>query len=239
MIVYPAMDLMGGKPVRLRQGKFDDPTIYSSDRHAALKSFADAGAVWAHVVDLDGARARQPRQHDFIAALARSTGLKLQVGGGFRTRDHIARALDWGIARVVVGSLAATDPSQVNEWIDEFGPERICLSLDVRLENGTPMVATGGWQEASGATLWDVAGCFPNARHMLITDIGCDGMLEGPNFALYDEATERLGHLAIQASGGIRSLDDLKRLNTAGAILGKALWEGRISLNQALSYAGA
>jgi phosphoribosylformimino-5-aminoimidazole carboxamide ribotide isomerase len=239
MIVYPAMDLLGGKPVRLAQGRFEDRTDYGLGRHSALRAFADAGASWAHVVDLDGARAKEPRQHDFIASLARSSGLELQVGGGFRTRDHVAQALDAGIARVVLGSVAVKYPALVNGWIDAFGPDRLCLSLDVRIADGVPIVATGGWLEDSGASLWEVAERFPRARHLLITDIGRDGMLSGPNLPLYREAVERLPNLEIQASGGVSSLQDLKSLPTAGAVLGKALWEGRIRLEEALSCAGA
>jgi phosphoribosylformimino-5-aminoimidazole carboxamide ribotide isomerase len=131
MIIYPAMDLMGGRVVRLKQGRFDDQTTYSPEPAEALATFAEAGAEWAHVVDLDGARAKAPVQHELIASLAQSTQLKLQVGGGFRTRDQVARMLESGVERVVVGSLAVSDPKLVASWIDEFGPEHVTLSLDV------------------------------------------------------------------------------------------------------------
>ena len=234
MIVYPAMDLMGGKVVRLSQGKFDEATTYPADPAEALARFAEAGAEWAHVVDLDGARARAPVQHDLIAGLAASAPLKLQVAGGFRTREQIARMLDAGAGRVVIGSLAVSDPPFVSATIEEFGGDRITLSLDVRLVDGVPRVATAGWTEDSGRSLWDIASLYPAARHLLLTDIGRDGMLQGPNFELLAEASERLPHLAIQASGGVSSLDDLRNLRTAGAIVGKALWEGRIDLAEAL-----
>jgi phosphoribosylformimino-5-aminoimidazole carboxamide ribotide isomerase len=122
------------------------------------------------------------------------------------------------------------EPDLVRSFIDRFSPEHITLSLDVRVIDGTPLVATHGWQQDSGRALWDVAAGFPDARHLLLTDIGRDGMLEGPNFALLEEAAERLPHLAVQASGGVSSLDDLRRLRTPAAILGRALWEGRIDL---------
>jgi phosphoribosylformimino-5-aminoimidazole carboxamide ribotide isomerase len=234
MILYPAMDLMGGKVVRLAQGRFEDATTYESDAAEALAAFAAAGAQWAHVVDLDGARARKPVQHDLIARLAAEAPLKLQVAGGFRERDQLARMFDAGVSRVVIGSLAVSAPEAVRAFIEEFGPERITLSLDVRLADGVPYVAVAGWTEDSGASLWDVAAHFPEARHLLLTDIGRDGMLAGPNFALLEEAGDRLPHLAIQASGGVSSLGDLRRLRTAGAIVGKALWEGRIDLREAL-----
>jgi phosphoribosylformimino-5-aminoimidazole carboxamide ribotide isomerase len=233
MILYPAMDLMAGRVVRLAQGRFDDATTYSADPAQALAAFAAAGATWAHVVDLDGAKAGAPVQHDLIARLAAEAPLNLQVAGGIRTRGHIARLLDAGAARIVIGSLAVKQPELVTTWIDEYG-DRITLSLDVRILDGTPRVATAGWTEDSGRTLWDIAALYPEARHLLLTDIGRDGMLQGPNFALLEEAAARLPQLAIQASGGVSSLEDLTRLRTAGAIVGKAVWEGRIDLAEAL-----
>ena len=239
MIVYPAMDLMGGQAVRLRQGRFDEATRYPTDPAQALAAFAAAGAQWAHIVDLDGARAGAPVQHDLILSLAKASALKLQVGGGFRTRDQVARMLNAGVARVVVGSLAVKQPEAMRAVFEAFGPDRLTLSLDVRIESGTPMVSVHGWTEASGLSLWDAAVLHPQARHLLLTDVGQDGMLEGPNFALLEEAAERLPHLAIQASGGVTSLDDLARLKTHGAIVGRALWEGRIDLAEALGRARA
>ena len=239
MIIYPAMDLMGGGVVRLKQGRFEEQTSYSAQPLDALSSFANDGAKWAHIVDLDGARAKQPVQHDLIAGLARDTPLKLQVGGGFRTREQVGRMLDAGAARVVIGSLAVKEPELVGRWIDEFGPERLTLSLDVRLSRGEPIVALSGWSEASGSTLWDIAALHPRARHLLLTDIGRDGMLSGPNFDLLNEAVDRLSHLRIQASGGVTQVEDLERLRTDGAIIGKAMWEGLIKLPEALSLARA
>lgn len=239
MIIYPAMDLMGGRIVRLKQGRFDDQTTYGLEPADALRAFAEAGSAWAHIVDLDGARARQPMQHALIKRLAQSTPLKLQVGGGFRNRDQVAQMLGAGVQRIVIGSLAVTDPLMVGGWIDEFGPDRLTLSLDVRMENSKPVVAVSGWAESSSASLWDIAALYPRARHLLLTDIGRDGMLGGPNFELLEEASLRLPHLLIQASGGITSIDDLARLKTDGAIIGRAMWEGLIQLDEALSIANA
>lgn len=229
MIIYPAMDLIGGRPVRLRQGRFEESTFYDEAPAAALARFAAAGASWAHIVDLDGTRVGEPVQHDLIGTLARAGDLKLQVAGGIRSTDHVARLFDAGVERAVVGSLCVTRPDLVAAMLDSFGPDRITLALDVRVENGTPLVATHGWQAASGISLWDVAARFPEARHLLLTDIGKDGMLQGPNEALYEQAVEQLPHLAIQASGGISSLGDIADLPTDGVIVGKALWEGRIA----------
>lgn len=239
MIVYPAMDLMGRRVVRLRQGRFEEATTYSADPAEALRRFADAGAEWAHVVDLDGARAGTPVQHKLIETLAQSARLKLQVGGGIRTRDQLASLLDSGVERVVVGSLAVKRPDLVREWVEEFGPDRLVLSLDVRVEHDTPMVALSGWTEKSGMSLWDAAALHPGIVHLLLTDIGRDGMLAGPNHSLLDQAVDRLPNLRIQASGGVTSLVDLERLRTDGAIIGKALWEGRISLEEAVGLARA
>lgn len=239
MIIYPAMDLMGGRVVRLKQGRFDERTGYPVEPGKALRSFADAGAQWAHIVDLDGAKAKEPVQHDLIASLAREAALKVQVGGGFRTRDQVARMLDAGVARVVIGSLAVREPQLVSRWLEEFGAERLTLSVDVRMEGERPVAAVSGWAEASGATLWEVAGFYPAAKHLLLTDIGRDGMLAGPNFELLDEAVERLPNVRIQASGGVTSVADIARLCTAGAIIGRAMWEGLISLKEALSLACA
>lgn len=237
MIIYPAMDLMGGACVRLAQGRFDDATTYSADPADALRAFADAGATWAHVVDLDGARAGAPRQHDLIAELAASAPLKLQVAGGFREPAQVARMFDAGVARVVIGSLAVTDPDLVRRLIADHGGESITLALDVNVIDGTPMVATRGWTQDSGLSLWDVAAGFLDARHLLVTDIASDGMMRGPNLALVALAMRRLPRLAVQASGGVSSLADIAALNAAGApgaIVGRALWEGRIDLAEAI-----
>lgn len=237
MIIYPAMDLMGGKVVRLKQGRFEDQTTYSPEPAEALRTFADAGAEWAHIVDLDGARSKSPVQHELIASLARSSPLQLQVGGGFRTREQVAEMLDAGVARVVIGSLVVKEPQLVSAWIEEFGSERITLSIDVRVANTVPMVAISGWAEDSGLSLWDIAANYSKAAHLLLTDISRDGMLQGPNFELLDQAVERLPHLSIQASGGVTSIADLARLSTDGAIIGRAMWDGLIPLEEALALA--
>ena len=239
MIIYPAMDLIGGRVVRLQQGRFDDVTSYSTAPLDALEQFATAGAEWAHIVDLDGARAGRPVQHELIADLAQSSVLRLQVAGGFREHDQLSRMFEAGVARVVVGSLAVKQPATVRRWIEEFGPDRIILSLDVRVVGSTPTVALAGWTEDSGQSLWDIAATYPEMQHLLVTDIARDGMLEGPNVALYQEIVERLKGVAVQASGGVTSLADLDALPTAGAIIGKALWEGRIRLEEALGLARA
>ena len=237
MLIYPAIDLMGGRCVRLAQGCFDEATIYSDDPAEALTAFAEAGAEWTHVVDLDGARERSPRQHDLIASLAAGSRQKLQVAGGFRERDQIARMLDAGVGRVVIGSLAAQDPEGTSALLDAFGGDQITLAFDVRITGDRAEIATSGWLEASGRSLWEVAALYPQARHILVTDISRDGMLSGPNVPLMSEIAQRLPSLALQASGGVAGLDDLRTLRetgAAGAIVGKALWEGRLGLEEAI-----
>lgn len=240
MILLPAIDLIGGRCVRLQQGDFERQTAYPDDPASALAAFADAGATEAHLVDLDGARDRQPRQHELFIALARSSPLALQVAGGFRTADQVAVVLDAGVARVVIGSLATDDPDAFDGLVDRFGPDRIVLALDVRLDGGTPFVAAHGWTTDSGRTLSDVIGRFDRVRHLLVTDIARDGMLEGPNLELMSAIAEVYPGVALQASGGVASLADLGALARAGAaraIVGKALWEGRFPLAEGLCHA--
>ena len=239
MIIYPAIDLMGGRVVRLAQGKFDRVTTYEASPAAALAEFAAGGAQWAHIVDLDGARAGAPRQHDLLADLASAAPLKLQVAGGVRERNHVARLLEAGAARVVIGSLAVKEPDLVRSIFAEFGPDCITLALDVNMADGEPMVATHGWAEESSLSLWDIADMY-EGRHMLVTDIARDGMLTGPNFDLIRQCARTLPNWQIQASGGVASADQLGELaqaRAAGAVVGKALWEGRFTLAQALAHA--
>jgi phosphoribosylformimino-5-aminoimidazole carboxamide ribotide isomerase len=239
MIIYPAMDLMEGRVVRLAKGRFDHATTYHAEPSEALAGFAAAGADWAHVVDLDGARAGEPVQHDLIADLTGPASPKLQVAGGFRTRDQVARMLRAGVSRVVIGSLAVEEMDTTLSLFEEFGADSITLAFDVKLEGsrGEPIVSTRGWTQRSGLSLWDLAARYPAARHLLVTDISRDGMLSGPNFELVERIRTFLPHLALQASGGVRHVRDLISLaeaGAAGAIVGKALWEGRIDLQEAI-----
>ncbi len=240
MILLPAIDLIGGRCVRLAQGDFDRETRYSDDPAAALGDFADGGAIEAHLVDLDGARAREPRQHDLFIALAKVTALALQVAGGFRTIDQVRRILDAGVARVVIGSLAIDDPEAFERTIDQFGADRLTLALDVRIEDGTPMVATHGWATGSGEKLDSVLARHPAVRHLLVTDIDRDGMLDGPNLALMKAIVAAHPAVELQASGGVAVLADLTDLANAGAaraIVGKAIWERRFTVADAVTYA--
>ena len=241
MKLLPAIDLIGGRCVRLVQGDFARETSYSDDPAAALADFARGGASEAHLVDLDGARAGAPRQHDLFATLARSTDLKLQVAGGFRTADQVAAMLDAGVNRVVIGSLALADPAAFSAMLDRFGPDRLTLALDVRLDGEEALVATHGWERGSGRTLADVLGSFPAVRHLLVTDIARDGMLTGPNVALMRAILADFPSVELQASGGVADLADVDALvqtGAAAAIVGKAIWEGRFTVAEGVAHAG-
>lgn len=237
MILYPAIDLISGKCVRLAQGDFHRSTTYSDDPSAALAGFAESGAEWAHIVDLDGAREGAPRQHELLSALATGSPLSLQVAGGVRSPEHVATLLDAGVGRVVVGSLAVADPAAFRAMLERFGAERLTLAVDVRLDGDRALVATHGWAEASGRTADDLLGEFPAVRHLLVTDIGRDGMLTGPNVPLIEKLVTGWPHIAVQASGGVATLADLgvlAEIGAAGAIVGKAIWEGRFTVAEAI-----
>ena len=241
MKLYPAIDLKGGKCVRLEQGRFDRVTVYGEDPLATAAGFAKAGASALHVVDLDGARDPAARQIALVEALAHGTTLAVQVGGGIRSVDDVARLLAAGAARVVVGSLTVRDPQLAFELLERFGPKSIVFALDVRLDaQGVPLLATAGWSENATVTLWDaLARYVPAGLHtILCTDIGRDGMLVGPALELYRTTRERYPRLELLASGGVASLDDLRALKAMGAdgaIVGKALYAGRFTLEEALA----
>jgi len=240
MKLLPAIDLIGGRCVRLAQGDFARETNYSDDPAAALAEFAAGGAEEAHLVDLDGARAGEPRQHDLFARLAVDAPLALQVAGGFRTAEQVAAMLDAGIGRVVIGSLALTDPAAFAAMLDRFGPDRLTLALDVRIEQGEAMVATHGWERGSGRNLDDVLGQFPAVRHLLVTDIARDGMMSGPNLALMTSILADFAQVELQASGGVADLADLAALAATGAaraIVGKAIWERKFTVAQGVAHA--
>lgn len=245
MIVYPAIDLRHGRCVRLTQGSYDAETRYSDEPLAVARGFAAQGADWLHVVDLDGAKDPRARQLSLVKSLARDSGLRVQTGGGVRSAEQVAELLDAGCERVIVGSLAVKQPDEVKRWLARFGGERIVLALDVNLDpQGRALIAVAGWQEASSVTLEAVVREFLPAglRHALCTDIGRDGLLQGPNLALYRELVRKFPELAVIASGGVASLEDvraLRELGLAGMITGKALYENRFTVAEALSCSRA
>ena len=241
MIIYPAIDLRGGRVVRLTEGKFDQEKSYGHDPLAVARDFAAAGATWLHVVDLDGAKDPTKRQTALVETIARGSGLRMQTGGGIRDESQIAALLAAGAQRVIVGSVAVKQPALVRAWLKKFGAERIILSPDVRLDaDGTPRIAAAGWQESTGVALDEFLTGFVAAGlvHILCTDISRDGKLTGPNTGLYAALVKKFPTLQIQASGGVSSLDDLRGLKptgAAGVIVGRALYEKKFTLQQALA----
>ena len=235
MLLIPAIDLRGGQCVRLLQGRFDAETVYAQNPLTVLEQYRALGARRVHVVDLDGARDGSQGNRAAIHRIADRAGRDaIQVGGGVRTRQVAEELFALGVARVVVGSVAVTQPDEVASWIREFGPERVVLAFDVRLdEAGTPCLATHGWERQTQTSLWDaVERYLPSGlRHVLCTDVARDGALSGPNIDLYQQCVHRFPSVAWQASGGVSAAADLHALAATGAaavISGRALLEGRI-----------
>ena len=234
----PAIDLRGGSCVRLLQGDFAAETRYGPSPEALLHHYRSLGALWLHVVDLDGARDGTGAHRALIAALAAPGSPRLQVGGGVRSAGAIRELLDLGVARVVIGSAALNRPGEVRRWLTRFGAERVCLAFDVRATGlGEARVHTHGWTQPSHTCLWEALGRYARSglRHVLCTDITRDGTLSGPNLALYRSALARFPEFAWQASGGVRDARDLAALAALGmaaAVSGRALLEARIGIEE-------
>ena len=230
----PAIDIRDGRCVRLLRGDFERETRYEPDPVELAVRYRDAGARWLHVVDLDGAKRGESQNLAVVERMRHASGLKIQLGGGLRTRGGLGRALAI-VERAVIGSLAVTDPSTVAAWLEEVGGERLTLALDVRLgADGTPTIATHGWTNASTVTLTEAVERYlaHGLRHVLCTDIERDGALSGPNVALYADCVRRWPQIAFVASGGVRDARDLTALagvGVAGAVSGKALLEGTLT----------
>ena len=235
MPLIPAIDLSEGRCVRLYKGRFDEVTHYPAHPSALAQQYADAGARWLHVVDLDGARTGTAANSRTISAIISASTLSVQVGGGLRSLDAVQAQLDAGASRVVIGSLAVREPEKVTDWMRLLGPERIVLALDIRYDAGEPMIMTHGWTQASTMTLWQALERYLDhgLSHLLCTDIDLDGAMQGPNLALYQQCCDRYPQLYVQASGGVRDARDLQALaetGAAGAISGRALLEGKLVL---------
>ena len=239
--VYPALDIRNGQVVRLLQGDYAQQTTYGDDPLPRAQAFAAAGASWMHLVDLDAAKAGGYTLAPLLAQIAADTSLEVQTGGGVRSRDDVARILDAGASRVVIGSLAVRQPEQVLAWLAEFGVERLTIALDTRQgDDGVWRLPVHGWTETADVTLDELAIRYAQAgmKHLLCTDIARDGMLSGPNIGLYAHLSKLLPGVAVQASGGVRDVNDVaaaKAAGCGGAVLGKALLEGRLQLEEALA----
>lgn len=237
MIIYPAIDLIAGEVVRLHKGDFAQKTTYGTDPVAVARSYADAGASWLHLVDLDGAKDPANRQTDLIGRIIAGSGLKVQTGGGIRSSADVEALVTAGASRVVIGSLAVRQPDLVASMIQDFGADTICLAADVVRPSDEFLVAVSGWQEASDLSLSAFLSGFVPAglRHVLCTDIDRDGTMTGPNRSLYADVKARFPSIQLQASGGVSGISDLEGLGTDGVIIGKAIYEGAIDLQQALA----
>ena len=236
MIIYPAIDLINGTVVRLHKGDFNQLTTYASDPVSVAQSYADAGAKWLHLVDLDGAKNPENKQINSIGKIIEHTGLQVQTGGGIRSFDDVKALIDAGASRVVIGSLAVHNPKTTKSIFNAFGPERICLAADVVWRDDGFYIAVSGWQEASSLGLFAFIKTYQDSdlRHTLCTDIDRDGTLAGCNRDLYQTVKQKFPNLQLQASGGVSVLNDLVGLPADGVIIGKALYEGRFTLQQAL-----
>lgn len=240
-MIIPAIDLIDGRCVRLYKGDFNQRTDYDKDPIDVAKRFAAEGAERMHIVDLDGAKHGKSAQSDLIMKIAAESGLKVQTGGGIRDLSQIQRLLDGGIDRVVVGSLSVTNPQMVKFWLNEVTPSKIVVALDVNLdENGVPYPATRGWLEAGKRSLWEIMDDYSGSglNTVLITDIGRDGVLGGSNVDLYKEVQSSYPTLNVITSGGVGSIDDvkaLKALKPHGIIIGKALYENKFTVADAVA----
>ena len=230
MIVLPAIDLLGGKCVRLLRGSYADATVYADDPLETARRLAAAGARALHVVDLDGAREGRPVHVELVAEIVRAAGIPVQCGGGLRTLEDAAGLLAAGVRRVLLGTAALQDPAWSTEAVRRFGPDRVVIAVDVR--GGTVFVA--GWTAGHRPlerVLADVGGS--GVRTLLVTDIERDGTLEGPNLALYRRLVA--GPFRIVAAGGVATaahVRSLAAIGLEGAVVGRALYEGTLALEE-------
>lgn len=238
---YPAIDVRDGRVVRLQQGDYARETRYADDPLAVAMRYADAGARWLHLVDLDAAREGGYTLGPLLKQIADDGRLQVQTGGGVRDEAAVASMLEQGASRVVIGSLAVREPALVDTWLQRYGAEHITIALDTRQDDaGVWQLPIHGWTENAAL---DLDACLrryhdAGARHLLCTDIARDGMMRGPNLELYRMLVARGDGFALQASGGVRDLADViaaREAGCAGAVLGKALLEGKLTIEDALT----
>lgn len=235
--IYPAIDMRGGKCVRLLQGDYNKETVYGDSPFAMAKVFADEGAEWIHMVDLDGAKAAKRVNHEHVLEVANKLDVKVQIGGGIRTEEDVAFYLENGVSRVILGSAAISDPDFVKAMLAKYG-EKIAIGIDAK----DGYVATEGWLTTSNVKATELGKTLADAgaEVFIFTDIATDGMLSGPNVKAIVEMAEATGKEVI-ASGGVSLLQDLMNLKeyetsgVAGAIVGKALYTKQFTVKEALS----
>ncbi|WP_165652738.1 1-(5-phosphoribosyl)-5-[(5-phosphoribosylamino)methylideneamino]imidazole-4-carboxamide isomerase [Sutterella wadsworthensis] len=239
-MIIPAIDLIDGCVVRLHQGNYGARRDYGEDPLVRLQRYQASGAQLLHIVDLTGAKDPKARQIPLLRELLGSLSIPVQTGGGIRSADDVRSLLDAGAARVVVGSAAVKRTDEVAGWMKTFGADKLVLALDVRINKaGNAEVAVSGWQENSGVLMDDLIRAFEPSglRYVLTTDISKDGTLAGPNTALYSKLAQTFPNIDFQASGGIGSLDDIRAVSHTGAtgvIVGRALLEGKFTLEEAI-----
>ena len=238
LVILPSIDLRGGRVVRLQQGDYARQINYDVDPRATARSFADAGAAWMHLVDLDGAKEGRPAQTELIGEIVRAAGLKVQVGGGVRSTEDVRRLLDAGAARVVVGTRAIEDPPWFDSLVHTAGMDgRIVLAIDAK----EGRIATRAWTQTTQRLATDVArevSGWPLAG-LLYTDVAKDGMLQGPNLH-HTRLLAEAGDVPVIASGGVGSIEHVRQLTQIrvwGAIVGRSLYEGTLDLHEALAVA--
>ncbi|MCL1124885.1 1-(5-phosphoribosyl)-5-[(5-phosphoribosylamino)methylideneamino]imidazole-4-carboxamide isomerase [Shewanella surugensis] len=240
-MIIPAIDLIDGQVVRLYQGDYDKQTTFKLSPLEQLQSYQAQGANLLHIVDLTGAKDPDKRQTALIKSLVDGLQTKIQVGGGIRSEAQVAELLDLGVSRVVIGSLAVSQPELVQSWFEKYGAETICLALDVNInDNGEKIVAVSGWQSGGGKTLESLVAQFTpfGLKHALVTDISRDGTLSGANTQLYQEIAKAYPDIQWQASGGIANIDDVAAVRDSGAsgiIIGKALLIEAFDVKEAIT----
>jgi phosphoribosylformimino-5-aminoimidazole carboxamide ribotide isomerase len=236
MKIIPAIDIINGKCVRLTQGDYAQQKVYNENPLEVAQEFEAAGLKYLHVVDLDGAKVGKVTNWNVIEELTNKTNLIIDFGGGVKTEAELNRLYQLGIQQVNLGSIAVKQPSQVKEWLTDFGTDKIILSADVNNEQ----IAIHGWMEESKFSIFELINVFGNQLQFITcTDIATDGMLNGPNLMLYKKLLTEFPLHKITASGGVSSLDDvdaLKRIGVDGVVIGKAIYENRILLEQLSAY---
>lgn len=233
MEIIPAIDIIDGKCVRLTKGDYNQVKQYAEDPVKVAQDFERAGIRRLHVVDLDGAKARHVVNIKTLRSIAEATSLEIDFGGGVKTRQDLDSVLEAGAKQVTAGSIAASNKEEVKHWIDEYGADKIILGADVLDEK----VMVSGWQKSSGENLFDFLKFYSElgVQYVICTDISKDGVLQGPSFELYEKVQKRFPELKLIASGGVSGKEDLirlKEMDLYGAIVGKAFYEGRLSLEE-------
>ena len=237
MILVPAIDIINGQCVRLTKGNYDTKKVYNESPVEVAKSFEGAGLTHVHVVDLDGARAKHIVNTKELEAIATKTSLIIDFGGGIKSAVDLQTAFDCGATQVTLGSVAVDSPKLVLDWLQKFGADKLILGADAKNRR----IATHGWEKDSGIDILDFIKDYSEKgfKHVLCTDVAKDGMLAGPSLELYYELLEEIKKISLIASGGVSSMDDLyqlKELGCTAAIVGKAIYEGKISLKELENY---